>query len=69
MTEETLVYFPNNSSLNSIFQFSDLLFSIPVENKITIDFATMGRVEPFCLVYLSKVLRDIIKRNVNKTIW
>lgn len=69
MTEETLVYFPSNSSLKSIFQFCDSLFAIPVSNKITIDFATMGRIEPFCLVYLSKALRDITNRNIHKTIW
>lgn len=69
MTQKTVVYFPNNSTLSSIFQFCDYLFSIPIENKILIDFSTMGRVEPFCLVYLSKILRDIIKRNVYKMIW
>ena len=29
----------------------------------------MGRVEPFCLVYLSKILRDITNRNTHKMIW
>lgn len=69
MTEETLKYFPGNSSLNAILSFGDELFSIPIENKITIDFCTMGRVEPFCLVYLSKILRNVISRNSHQTIW
>jgi len=66
---ESIIYFPDNSSLDAILSFCDKLFSIPDDHKVIIDFSKMGRIEPFSMIYVAKILRDYSKRNIHKCIW
>jgi hypothetical protein len=65
---EQTIFFPSNSSTKSILDFSDQICSVPVDYLITVDFGPMLRIEPFAMVYLSKIIRDVIRKNANKKI-
>ncbi|OAQ21088.1 hypothetical protein [Thermosulfurimonas dismutans] len=66
---KTLVYFPQNPSLEAVLAFCDNLFSIPRNHKVVIDFAQMGRIEPFSMIYVAKIIRDYSKFNDHRCIW
>ncbi len=57
------VTFPSNCSENSIFKFCSDVFSHAGEDKLVIDFKYMGRVEPFTMVYVAKIIRDFNRSN------
>ena len=62
-----IIDFPQNPSLNAVLSFCDKLFSIPPNKKLIIDFAHMGRIEPFSMIYVAKIIREYSK--FNKYIW
>ncbi len=66
---ESTVYFPHNSSLDAVLDFCDKVFSMPEDRKVVIDFAPMGRIEPFSMIYVAKILRDYSTINNNGCIW
>lgn len=59
----SLIYFPNSCSELEIFKFCSEVESSPTTDDLTIDFTYMGRIEPFTMVYVAKIIRDYIKRH------
>lgn len=62
------IEFPKESDLYSIFSFCNEIEDCVGESKIIIDFSSMGRIEPFSMVYLAKYIRDFYKSNPNAKI-
>ncbi|HEY7865339.1 MAG TPA: hypothetical protein VIC51_05000, partial [Psychromonas sp.] len=57
------VIFPSNCSEDAIFQFCSDVFSHAGEDQLVIDFSYMGRIEPFTMVYVAKMIRDFNRNN------
>lgn len=66
---ETTIHFPNSPSLDAVLDFCDKVFLTPQEYKVVIDFTLMGRIEPFSMLYVAKILRDYSTINNNGCIW
>ncbi len=66
---ETTIYFPNNPSLDAVLDFCDKVFLASKSHKVVVDFAQMGRIEPFSMLYVAKILRDYSAINNNGCIW
>lgn len=54
----TTLVFPNNCNEENIFKFCAELQAQHGVEKITIDFSNMGRIEPFAMIYLAKLIND-----------
>lgn len=59
------VFFPDNSDIDSVFNFCNQMEVHTDCEQLTIDFSKMGRVEPFTMLYIAKRLREIFKKNKN----
>ncbi|MDO6515519.1 hypothetical protein [Neptuniibacter sp. 2_MG-2023] len=58
-----LINFPSQCNVQAIFDFCSKIEECANEEKVTIDFSNMGRVEPFTMVYVAKFIRDFNRRN------
>lgn len=57
------VSFPNDCSEDALFKFCSDVFSHKGEDKLVIDFSHMGRITPFTMVYVAKMIRDFNRNN------
>lgn len=57
------VTFPSNCSEDAIFQFCSDVFSHVGAKELVIDFSYMGRIEPFTMVYVAKIIREFNRGN------
>lgn len=57
------IYYPSACSSNSIFQFCDQVTRYAGASELIIDFSSMGRIEPFAMVYVAKIIREFNKNN------
>jgi hypothetical protein len=62
----TKIQFPSDSSLEKVFAFADELCTCDDSDEIILDFSSMGRIEPFAIVYLAKIIKD--QRNNKKDV-
>ncbi|MCI5144741.1 MAG: ATP-binding protein [Candidatus Electrothrix sp. AR3] len=62
------IYYPRTCSSQAIFDFCDEVFTYEGCDELTIDFSHMGRIEPFTMVYVAKVIRDFNRANKNTRI-
>ena len=62
------IYFPQYCNENAIFNFCSEVEACKDQEDITIDFSLMGRIEPFTMIYIAKMIRDYDKK-YNKTIF
>ncbi len=53
-----VVYFPRESSVHACTDFWERLFSFSGKVEVVISFETMGRVEPFLLLFVGWIIRD-----------
>lgn len=63
------INFPNNCDIYSIFAFCNEIIDIQKNEDIYIDFSSMGRVEPFTMVYLAKIIREIKNESPTRKIF
>ena len=59
------IKFPRYCTGNNIFNFCAEVENCDNEEDITIDFSLMGRIEPFTMVYVAKMIRDYNRQNFN----
>lgn len=58
---EGTVYFPRESTVYACTEFWELLFFFVGKQSVSISFVTMGRVEPFLLLFIGWVIREFKK--------
>lgn len=63
------INFPTKCDIYSIFFFCNEIDGCDINEDIHIDFSSMGRVEPFTMVYLAKIIRDIKSKSPNRKIF
>ncbi|KAB7683161.1 hypothetical protein GBN23_02995 [Plesiomonas shigelloides] len=57
------VKFPCNCSESEIFKFCTAVQKYAGAQEVLIDFSSMGRIEPFAMVYVAKHIRDFNRKN------
>lgn len=57
------INFPYSCNETEIFNFCSKVETCPSEEELIIDFSSMGRIEPFTMTYVAKIIRDYIKKN------
>jgi len=62
------VKFPSSCNERAIFDFCSEVESHAGEEKVLIDFSSMGRIEPFVMVYIAKHIRDFNRNNKQTTV-
>ena len=62
------VKFPSNCNQKEIFNFCSEVESHAGVKELLIDFSSMGRVEPFSMVYVAKHIRDFNRSNQGTTV-
>lgn len=58
-----LIRYPRGCNVQEVFKFCSIIAGCKDEEKLTIDFSQMGRVEPFTIVYVARFIRDFNRRN------
>lgn len=58
-----IIKYPATSDPKDIFSFCDQIEACAGLDKVRIDFSSMGRIEPFTMVYVAKVIRDFNRNN------
>ncbi len=58
-----IVKFPSSCDKRDIFNFCSEVDSYAGADKLLIDFTSMGRIEPFTMVYVAKQIRDFVRNN------
>ncbi len=56
------INFPNDCSEKSVFRFCSKLDDLSSESHVIIDFSSMGRIEPFMMLYLAYFIWDYRQR-------
>lgn len=64
----SIVKFPSSCNVIEIFKFCSDVHSYAGMNELVIDFSSMGRIEPFSIIYVAKQIRDFNKNNQETTI-
>lgn len=59
------ICFPSTCDAKSIFSFCDRIEEYSGGKGVVIDFSSMGRIEPFTMVYVAKYIREFNRRNRN----
>lgn len=62
------VHFPGRCDEKSVFEFCSEVESRAGKECIIIDFSSMGRIEPFTMVYVANRIRDFNKNNRDTTV-
>lgn len=62
------IYYPSTCSSQTIFEFCDEVSAHAGADELTIDFSSMGRIEPFTMVYVAKVIREFNRSNPDTTV-
>lgn len=62
------IYYPNNCGSQAIFRFCDEVSAQAGCEELIIDFSSMGRIEPFTMVYVAKVIREFNRNNPSATV-
>ncbi|MGR3972556.1 hypothetical protein [Shewanella baltica] len=62
------VKFPSKCNEKEIFKFCSEVESHAGVEELLIDFTSMGRIEPFSMVYVAKQIRDFSRNNQNTTV-
>ncbi|NMY10623.1 MULTISPECIES: hypothetical protein [Pseudomonas] len=62
------VKFPSSCNERAIFDFCSEVESHAGKEKVLIDFSSMGRIEPFVMVYVAKHIRDFNRTNKHTTV-
>ncbi|WP_313306473.1 hypothetical protein [Stutzerimonas balearica] len=62
------VRFPSSCNEQNIFQFCSEVDNFAGAERVLIDFTTMGRIEPFSMVYVAKHIRDFNRLNAGTTV-
>jgi hypothetical protein len=62
------VKFPTYCGEKEIFDFCTRVESYSSVEKLLIDFSSMGRIEPFTMVYIAKHIRDFNRNNKNTVV-
>lgn len=57
------IYYPSTCSSQAIFNFCDAVAAHAGVDRLIIDFSSMGRIEPFTMVYVAKVIREFNRNN------
>ncbi|WP_022958929.1 hypothetical protein [Spongiibacter tropicus] len=57
------VVYPNSCDAKSVFQFCSEISSLKGEDEVKIDFTSMGRIEPFTMIYIAKFIREFNRAN------
>lgn len=63
-----IINYPDTCNVNAIFKFCSEVEKNSGSNELVINFSSMSRIEPFTMVYISKVIRDFNKNNVNTSV-
>ncbi len=58
-----LVHFPSRCDEKSVFEFCSEVESHSGSEIVTIEFSSMGRIEPFTMVYIANRIRDFNRSN------
>ncbi|MBB1474542.1 MULTISPECIES: hypothetical protein [Shewanella] len=58
-----LINYPSTCDLKAIFKFCDEIEECSGEKEVVINFSSMGRIEPFTMVYVAKFIREFNRRN------
>lgn len=58
-----IINYPSSCDVQAVFNFCNEIEQYCGEDKVTIDFANMGRIEPFTMVYVAKYIREFNRRN------
>lgn len=64
-----VINYPSSCYVNAIFNFCNEIERCCGENEIVIDFSSMGRIEPFTMVYIAKFIRDFKRRNKDTVVY
>lgn len=59
-----VVSFPNICSEIAVFKFCSEVWGKVGVDELVIDFAGMGRVEPFAMVYVAKQIKDFMRQSI-----
>lgn len=57
------IQYPSTCDAQAIFQFCDEVYKYAGDDELIIDFSFMGRIEPFTMVYVAKVIREFNRDN------
>lgn len=57
------IIYPSSCNANSVFKFCEEVYNCAGANEVLIDFSSMGRIEPFTMVYIAKIIREFNKEN------
>ena len=60
-----IIKYPNTCNPNEIFNFCTEVENNLGTSELIIDFSSMGRIEPFTMIYIAKIIREFNKKNVN----
>lgn len=60
-----IIKYPNTCDPNEMFNFCTEVENNSGTNELIIDFSSMGRIEPFTMIYVAKIIREFNKKNVN----
>lgn len=63
-----LITYPSTYDVKVIFEFCNEIEQYCGEDEVVIDFANMGRIEPFTMVYVAKYIREFNRRNKDTVI-
>jgi len=61
---ETVIY-PNSCNPLNILKFCNVVEQHNGIDKLNIDFSSMGRIEPFTMIYVAKIIREFNRSNKN----
>lgn len=62
------INYPNSCEAISVFNFCTEISKLDGADEVIINFSQMGRIEPFTMVYIAKIIRDFNKRNVKTVV-
>lgn len=57
------ISYPSTCDVKAIYDFCNKIEQHCGAHKVVIDFSSMGRIEPFTMVYVAKYIRDFNRRN------
>ncbi len=57
------INFPYSSNEVDIFDFCSQVHACPAEEELTVNFSSMGRIEPFTMTYVAKIIRDYLRKH------
>lgn len=62
------IVYPSSCDAISVFNFCSEISALSGVDEVLIDFSKMGRIEPFTMIYIAKIIREFNKKNPKTTV-